>query len=157
MQDGARCSKVTAFARGYHIPLIDYGPDLEDQRRGLLVSSGAGVMMAAMDACPAFRWCLDIDALGARSSLVDFLLGAERYVQPLGVVGWFSITDPEPLRRALRRLRTLGRVLVYTPGARVPGGYDFNSLEEFVEAANQPQTSLTAHEAGEILAGAHYV
>lgn len=150
---------LAAFARGYRIPLIDYGPDREGDRAGLLISSGCGTMMAVMDACPAFRWCLDIDAIGQSvqrtSSLTNFLLAAERYVQPLGVVGWFSITDPEPLRRSLRRLRTLGRVLVYTQAARVPGGYEFETLEDFIRAANQPRTSSTAREAEQILADAH--
>lgn len=123
---------MEALANGYGVPIFDYRRD----STGLLVSSGAGIMIAVMDACPVFRWCLDIDRNKDAERLASFLFCADLRVDPFGVVGWFSITPPAPLQAALRRLPNLGRVLAYTKGAVMPAGFHFDTLESFIGAAN---------------------
>jgi hypothetical protein len=101
------------LARAYRVALID----CEDGHDGLIVSSGAGIMTAARDVID-FRYVFDIDA-SPTARLADFLLWAERFVPDIVVVGWFSLTDPEPLRAAIRGLREPARVLAYTPFTRL--------------------------------------
>ena len=131
---------VNALAKGYGIELFDY----QRESNGLLVSSGAGTMCAVMDVCPVFRWCLDIDQNTDADRLGSFLICADVCVNPFGVVGWFSITPPEPLQDALRRLPNLGRVLAYTQQATMPAGFHFSTLGDFIAAANDFET-LTAN------------
>src|SRR5258707_5188715 len=101
---------INTLAKGYGVTLYDSQRDAN----GLLVSSGAGIMCAVMDACPVFRWCLDVDDNSDDGErLARFLICADTSVDPFGVVGWFSITRPEALQKALRRLPNLGRVLAY--------------------------------------------
>jgi len=92
---------IEQAARMYSIPLIDY-----HRGSGVLIGSGAGTMMAVMDQALELRWCVDVDSFDKRSRLADFLLMAERVVSPIVVAGWFSITDPAPIRRAIAGLRT---------------------------------------------------
>ena len=97
------CVPPQALARFYGVPLVDY----ERPGHGLLVGSGAGIMMAAMDVAVAFRWCFDIDGMREYRFIRDFLVMIERccpQVTHFGVVGWFSITDPGPLIDALGQL-----------------------------------------------------
>jgi hypothetical protein len=112
-------------ARLYQIPLIDY----ERPSKGLLVGSGAGTMMATMDALPCLRWCFDIDRLPTHDHLGDFLLMAEPTVWPIVVVGWFSLTNPEPLQAAIAALRL--PPFTYA-GDRRLGGIECPSLGELV-------------------------
>jgi hypothetical protein len=98
---------IPEAAKMYRIPLTDFGPEGWGEypcRRGVLVSSGAGIMSAVMDQVP-FRYCVDTDELRGRLHwLADFMLMAYAVDPMLGVCGWFSYTDPEPLRAALEAL-----------------------------------------------------
>lgn len=89
-------------------------------------------MMAVMDTCPALRWCLDIDTLTADSQLAKWLVWMDRLVDPLAVVGWFSITDPAPLRTALAPLPGITRAICYVVGAEIPG-WSCSTMGEFEE------------------------
>jgi hypothetical protein len=75
------------------IQLVDYGPQ---RGHSLLLGSGCGLMMAVMDAQPEFRWCADLDRGG---HAVDFAILIARSVRMLGLVGWFSISEPRDFRR----------------------------------------------------------
>jgi hypothetical protein len=77
------------------VHLVDYG---EHRGGALLIASGAGVMMAIMDAEPGFRWCCDVD-VGGRA--VDFAVLASRRVGLIGLAGWFSLHDPAAFREIL--------------------------------------------------------
>jgi hypothetical protein len=83
------------------VPLVDYG------REGnwMLISSGAGIMMAIMDAEPRFRWCVDIDGIRDTRRFVRWAQWAEHFVGRVAVAGWFSLTDPALLRSAVISLR----------------------------------------------------
>ena len=93
---------IEQASRLYRVPLVDYGRP----STGVLVSSGCGIMMGVMDACPELRWCVDIDDLKRRpeARIADFLLMAERACEVVAVCGWFSLTDPTCLREAVAAL-----------------------------------------------------
>ncbi len=102
---------IPRLARAYGVLLYD----AEDGEEAIIVSSGAGCMSAAMDSL-RFRYCMDIDQLTPRSRLSDFLLWCERILLRVVVVGWFSLTDPEPLRQALSGIKGHASIIAYTPG-----------------------------------------
>jgi hypothetical protein len=134
---GARVLTLEQASNLYAIPLTDYGPS---KGAGLLVSSGCGMMLAIMDCCSMLRWCVDIDGVrDQRARLADFLLCAEKVVAPLAVCGWFSISDPKPLRDALMALA--GPVVVYGGNVRfgVPG--EAETLERFIRMISESATS----------------
>lgn len=53
-------------------------------------------MMAVMDAQPEFRWCADLDRGG---HALDFAILVAKHVRILGLVGWFSISEPKQFRQ----------------------------------------------------------
>lgn len=88
----------------FGIPLIDY----RRASYGLLIGSGAGSMMAIMDASPRFRFAIDIDQCrGREDRLADWLRALDRnaLVDLVALAGWFSISDPILIADALRSLR----------------------------------------------------
>ena len=91
------------------------------------------MMMAAMDCVEHLRWCVDIDTLrDPRARLADFLLVAERHVDPLAVCGWFSISDPRPLRDAVLGFERPAVVYTGNVVLGVPG--EVRSFTAFLEA-----------------------
>lgn len=120
-------------SRLYGVPLIDYE---RPTARGLLVSSGSGIMMSVMDKVPTLRWCVDVDLLGPGARLADFLVMADALVERIAVCGWFSLTDPTPLRAAVR---ALGRTpLVYAGHIELGAGRKVPTLGEFIDTLNWP-------------------
>lgn len=120
-------------SRLYGVPLIDYE---RPTARGLLVSSGSGIMMSVMDKVPSLRWCVDVDGLGRRARLADFLVIADAVVERIAVCGWFSITDPAPLRNAVAALPRAP--LVYVGHIELGAGRQMATLGEFIDALNWP-------------------
>jgi hypothetical protein len=116
---------LAEFSRQYYVPLLDYGPGRGDR---LLIGSGCGIMLGVMDVCPAFRWCVDIDTIRNVSRFGRWLAWAENFVGGVGVVGWFSITDPGLLRAAI----------VYAPFTDL-GGLRFGELDQFIRHIEQAQ------------------
>lgn len=120
----------------YRVPLTDYAKhDADTTRgRGLLLSSGCGMMMAAMDSCPALRWCTDVDTLRGKPGVRvgDFLLCAERRARPVAICGWFSISNPDELADAVRRLTRPAVVYLGNLRLGLPGEVD--SFREFIDA-----------------------
>jgi hypothetical protein len=121
---------LAGFSREYYVPLVDYKRD----GGGLLVGSGCGVMMAAMDALPQFRWCVDIDNIRDTSRFWRWLPWAESFASRVAVVGWFSITDPTVLRQAIGGMKR--RPLAYTPGTDL-GAEHCPTLEEFLRRCGE--------------------
>jgi hypothetical protein len=111
------------------VPAIDY-----DRRgAGTLVSSGSGIMLAVMDACPRLARCVDLDHLPPDSRFHDWLAWMWRLAAPVAIVGWFSISDPGPLRLAIASLPE--RPLTYTPGTFL-GGWHIDTLDDFLRLLN---------------------
>lgn len=81
-------------------------------------------MMAVMDVEPHFRWCVDFDHGGGAARLVVMM---RPLLSLVGVVGWFSISDPTDAREVLT-LRMSVPVLGY--GGNVDLGC--RTLEEFL-------------------------
>jgi hypothetical protein len=120
---------IEALARAYRVDVIDYKRDGD----GVLIASGSGSMMSTMDVCPRFRWCLDIDQQPRDCRLADWIAFLPRVSTLVGVVGWFSITDPGPLRAALEPIAA--SVHVYVPDVDLPGN-KYASLEAFIAGVN---------------------
>jgi hypothetical protein len=120
-------------SRLYGVPLIDYE---RPNARGLLVSSGSGIMLSVMDKVPSLRWCVDIDGLSASARLGDFMLMADMLVARIAVCGWFSLTDPTPLRDAVRALPR--KPIVYAGHIRLGAGDEVQTLADFIDVLNWP-------------------
>lgn len=117
---------IEQAARFYRIPLIDYS-----RGRGVLISSGCGLMLAVMDQAP-FRWCVDTDRLSAaeQDRLADFCTIASA-LEPIAVCGWFSYSRPAPLIAAVRACST---PLSYAGHIRFGVDGEHESLESFLYA-----------------------
>ncbi|HEY7301325.1 MAG TPA: hypothetical protein VH684_25830 [Xanthobacteraceae bacterium] len=123
----------------FDIPLIDY----ERPSYGLLIGSGAGIMMAMMDASARFRFALDLDACrGREDSLRAFIRALDRngLIDLVALAGWFSITDPKPIAAALRGLSA--PVIIYSGAGLARDAFGdipfVDTLDEFL-AHLQPQ------------------
>jgi hypothetical protein len=131
---------LPAFAKGYRLDLHDYGGH---RGAGLLVSSGAGSMMAIMDHAPSLRWCLDIDHLPREGRLAGLLACAAHLPEVLvAFAGWFSITNPKPLFLAIQTVPRKARAQwhAYVPGLPFPVGNNHSTLEQFLAALSaRPQ------------------
>jgi hypothetical protein len=103
--------RLTLCNSAFGIHPIDYGRP----SRGLLIGSGCGIMMAVMDACGGLRWAIDADDVRFRDlrGWVHALVRNE-LVQLVAVAGWFSISDPRPIARAVSGLNV--PVLAYVGG-----------------------------------------
>jgi hypothetical protein len=91
---------IAAF---FGFALIDYGRAGD----GLMISSGAGLMMAAMDVCPRVRWCVDLDAYRPIWTRVPELMVALDRNCALGVIcvtGAFLNDKPHQLQAGLARV-----------------------------------------------------
>jgi hypothetical protein len=128
-------------SRLYHVPVTDYRTRDDDggaRGNGLLVSSGAGMMMAAMDCCPSLRWCVDVDDLRGRPTarVTDFLLCAERVASPLAICGWFSISNPDEIVAAVRAMNVAAsrrhRAIVYLGNLRLGLPGEVQSFQAFI-------------------------
>jgi len=126
---------VDSIARMYRIPVIDY----DRESRGVLVSSGCGIMMAIMDDASSLRWCVDIDELPRDNRLRDFMLWLPRLAAPIAVAGFFSITDPTPLRSIIA---DLPGVITYGGAGVALGGRACSTLREFLDTVNAHEVMI---------------
>lgn len=102
-------------SRFYRVPLVEFPDNMPcwGPRRGVLIGSGCGLMTAVMDQVP-FRWCVDTDDLrGARGVQLASFMHMAAALGPLAVCGWFSYSDPEPLRAAVLACPDPAHVPVY--------------------------------------------
>lgn len=80
-------------ARAYGVPaVVDYGP--ERQGRGLLVTTGAGLLLADMDLLPNCRWAVDLGAGRHNPAARDWMRACAHRTCHLVAHVWCSITDP---------------------------------------------------------------
>lgn len=121
---------IERLALSYEIPLIDWGRGGDS----LLLTTGAGLMMATCDVIPRIRWAADIGGGKPYPALGDFLCWANRLVPGL-VIGhfWFSVTAPEPIRLALGQVEE--RKLLVRSNLPLGVGLSFGSFRDLIEAA----------------------
>jgi hypothetical protein len=131
----------------FDVPLTDYGRE----SRGLLIGSGAGVLMAVMDVAPCFRFAVDVDQCRGREDRLRGLVRAldgNGLVDLIAVCGWFSITNPKEIAGALAGLSA--PVLVYTgAGLGREQFADFavvDTLEQFLRRIDQTLTAAPRDE-----------
>ena len=122
----------------FDIRLIDYGRP----SYGLLIGSGAGTMMAIMDASVRFRFALDLDdCRGREHKLFGFIRALDRngLIDLVALAGWFSITDPKPIAAVLKGLSA--PVIIYSGAGLAPevfGDLPFvDTLDDFLARAKQ--------------------
>lgn len=90
--------------------------------------------MAVMDAEPKFRYCVDLDEVPDKTQLGDWLEWAANRFDVIGIVGWFSLSDPAPLRKAVQGASDQhAEIFGYTPGTAL-GCKGFDSLADFLGA-----------------------
>jgi hypothetical protein len=133
-------ASITLASAIFDIPLTDY----HRESKGLLLGSGAGTLMAVMDATTRFRWALDIDQCrGREDALSDWIatLDRNKLVDLIALAGWFSITSPAPIARALNNLRT--PVIVYSGAGLAREVFGelplVDTLEEFLRRVTETE------------------
>jgi hypothetical protein len=104
---------VPQAARIAGIELHDYG---RQGASGVLVTSGTGIMLGIMDVAPCLRWCTDLDAAKGDRERDFFLRLIDGEAPVVAVAGWWTVSNPEPVRRALAQYRR-SRLVVH---ANVP-------------------------------------
>jgi len=148
-------AEMVRYVSSYtHVPVIDY----DRPSGGLLVGSGGGLMMATMDSSPAFRWCVDLDVLPPAARWEDWLLLVRAFVQPMAIVGWFSITRPQRLAAVVRRLRPAP--MLYAAGILPPDPFAAHecrchTLDEFLRWASQPELATMGNRLEEFAGVTH--
>jgi hypothetical protein len=129
-----------SLGRVYGVPVIDWG------RRGdsLLVAVGFGIMMATMDSAPGLAWAADVGGGAVYPRLGDWLEASAQTVRRVVLVGWFSLSDPRPLAKALARVPA-ERLLAWS-NVPLGVGREFPDLRALVEHLNhsEPQSHETS-------------
>jgi hypothetical protein len=128
----------------HQVPVIDYGR----HGKGMLLATGAGLMMATMDAIPELRYAIDLS--GGKwprgiERCVDWLIECD-HVGFLVVHAWYSVSDPQPMRALLAEFA--GRVDIVVRSnvdLGVPSVPSFNLLSV---AASGLATRCRVHHCG---------
>lgn len=107
--------RVRAIERHFGVALHDF----ERPGSGVLFSSGCGIGLALMDACPRLRFFVDVDSYRAQAIDWESLGVIVRAGEPEIVVlaGWFTIDRPVTFEKLKRGL---GACVEYSGGGRVP-------------------------------------
>jgi hypothetical protein len=121
------------LAKYFGFDLIDY----DRSGDSILIASGSGLMMAIMDVCPRFKYCIDIDNFREIANRIPQLISAfdlNCEVNIIGIAGWFSIDNPEQLIIAQKKIKQ-SECIAYS------GGYNYfinenHTLKEFIESVN---------------------
>lgn len=122
------------IAKYFGFDLIDY----ERQGDSVLIASGAGVMMAIMDAVPRFKYCIDIDSYRSITSRVPQLISAldlNCNFGIIGIAGWFSIDEPKALQEGISKIKRT-KCVSYSGNYRVFPN-ESPTLEIFITNANR--------------------
>jgi hypothetical protein len=101
----------SCLARAYDGPQVfDYGAHRADQ---LVLATGAGLMLAAMDVLNA-RWCVDIGGQRGLTRHRDWLAASAQAVERVWLIGWFTVTDPGSVFDVVRECVPAFKVTSYT-------------------------------------------
>ena len=91
-----------ALADAYGIPgVVDYGPHRAGS--GLLVTTGAGMLMADMDVRPDCRWAVDLGAGRHNPAAADWVEACSWICTHLVAHVWMSLTSPDWMADVLGR------------------------------------------------------
>lgn len=130
------------LADAYSVPgVIDYGPD---RGTGLLLATGAGLMMSAMDMLPRVRWAVDVG--GGRGLDPDWLEACAECTTHLVVAAWFTVTNPGPFARALTRYGPSWRIVSYVMPEPLTFGSTVPSMDRLAEVSAVVDKVITTRE-----------
>lgn len=123
---------VGQLARAYDIPVIDY----ERPGYGLLITCGAGLLLAGMDAIPECRWVLSSEGLKEipPQNWQDFMDAADKILSVLAIYTLFGMDIPEPVT-ALARHVSRDRVCWYSNCHLGDVGIECESLDQLAAYA----------------------
>jgi hypothetical protein len=119
------------LARAYGIPhVVDYGN--KRPGRGLLVTTGAGMLMSDMDVLPYCRWAVDLGAGRNNPRAGDFIEACSHLCTHLVAHVWMSLTDPRWMADVVARFPK-DRVVVWaSPPLPYPVGDVAENIGELI-------------------------
>jgi hypothetical protein len=125
---------VGQLARAYDVPVIDY----ERPGYGLLITCGAGLLLAGMDAIPECRWVLSSEGLKEipPQNWRDFMDAAGMIISVLAVYTLFGMDIPEPVTALAGRVSP-ARVCWYSNRWLGHVGAECPDLDTLAETAHQ--------------------
>jgi hypothetical protein len=124
-----RLIRPTDLARAYGIPaVIDYGP--ERKGRGLLVTTGAGMLMSDMDVLPYCRWAVDLGAGRHHPRAGDWVEACSHVTTHLVAHVWMSLTSPNWMSGVLSRYPYSRLAVLAYP--RLPVGHRLEDMDEMI-------------------------
>lgn len=103
----------------------------------ILIASGSGLMMAIMDNCPSFKWCLEVDNFRNISHRIPNLITAfdkNCQLNIIAIAGWFSIDNPKFLVEGQKKILEKKSVC-YSGGFNVFQN-ECENLEQFITKVN---------------------
>lgn len=116
---------VVALSRAYGFDVTDYG---RARGRGVLLSVGSGLLMAAMDLMPSLRWATDLSGGKPAEQTREWCTWLDRVVSHVVVVAWFTITDPAFLAVGLEAVDP-DKLAWHAPGVDLRAGGRFEQLD----------------------------
>lgn len=124
--------KPDDLARAYRVAgLIDYGPH---RGNSILIATGAGLLMAAMDALPSCRWAMDLGGMRGNANFREFITGLGYCTDRLVICAWFSITDPAKFVTNLHGYPE-DRLIVYSQPDPLDYGIQASSMDDMTQKA----------------------
>lgn len=129
MSDWSAQLTPVRIARCYGIQhVIDYGPQRTGS--GLLIATGAGLLLSGMDVLPTCRWAVDIGASRGRPQAIAWATVCSRLVTHTVAHLWLALTDPGWMTDVLEpfppdRLAVCSRLAI-------PLGHQVTDVEELV-------------------------
>ncbi|KWT61848.1 hypothetical protein ADL21_11220 [Streptomyces albus subsp. albus] len=106
--------------------VIDYGP--QRAGRGLLVTTGAGLLLADMDVLPTCRWAADLGADRGHPYAADWASVCARLVSHTVAHLWLALTDPAWMASVLMSFPPGLLAVCARPAIRV--GHQATDVEE---------------------------
>lgn len=124
---------IARIEREFGVNVADYGR----HSRGLLLSSGCGLMMAAMDEAIALRYAMDLDQFVGNHELARAPLraiAADRLIDFVALT-WFTVSSPHAIADILQTEATVPKV-VYCGAGLQRAIFEAHGCECHVELAD---------------------
>jgi hypothetical protein len=116
------------LAHAYGVPyVVAYGPRAG---RGLLVTTGAGMLMADMDSLPYCRWAVDLGAGRNHPHAGDWVEACAYVTTHLVAHVWMSLTSPTWMTEVLSRYPADRLAVFGFPTLNV--GHTLGSMDEMI-------------------------